>query len=148
MSGLTTVLSLGNGGVITLEIAAPSTSAVPIFTPKSYTSKRLTSGERSVSRSTTLDVNQHQATATDNFTSDDVPFTTATPITTYNSAGQTIVYPLQTSTYTSAEGVYTTVVVANTPYTTSVSAGESNSSSTVDSGMYVQVILLMIVKLY
>ncbi|KAJ9121623.1 hypothetical protein QFC22_002243 [Naganishia vaughanmartiniae] len=145
MAGLTTVLSLGNGGVITLEIAAPSTTAIPIFTPKSYTSKRLTSGASTVSRSTTLDVNQHQANATDNFTTDDVPISSATPITAFNSAGQTIVYPLITSTYTSAEGVYTTVVLAESPYTTSISAGESNSSDTVDSGILAHSTIIAIV---
>ncbi|KAJ9102420.1 hypothetical protein QFC21_002820 [Naganishia friedmannii] len=145
MSGITTVLSLGNGGVITLEIAAPTTPAIPIFTPKSYTSKHLTSGASSISRSTTLDVNQHQATATDNFTTDDVPITSVTPITAFDSAGETIVYPLLTSTYTSAEGVYTTVVVAETPYITSVSAGGSNSNNTVDSGILATSTIIAIV---
>ncbi|KAJ9098332.1 hypothetical protein QFC19_006456 [Naganishia cerealis] len=132
---LTTVLSLANGGVITIELAAPSTTSVPIFTPKSYSSKRYSSGATSVSRSSTFDVNQHQATATDKFTSDDVSIVSPTPVTTTNSAGQTIVYPLLPSTYTSQEGVYTTLVLGNNPYTASVSAGESNGSSTVGSGI-------------
>lgn len=138
MAGVTTVISLPNGGVISLEIAAPSTTTTAIFTPKPYTSKRLSSGVLSIPRSTaTPDVNQHGATATNDFTTDDVPVTSAIPITTTDTDGQTIVYPLMTTTFTSAEGIYTSVLVAPEPYITTITAGESNgnSSNILHSGM-------------
>lgn len=135
MAGVTTVISLPNGGVLSLEIAAPSIT-VPVWTPKPYSRKSLSSGATTVARTTIApDVNQHGATATNDFTTDDVSVTSATPITTTNSDGNTMVYPLMTTTYTSAEGIYASVIVAPTPYTLSVSAGESNGSNTVNSGM-------------
>jgi hypothetical protein len=135
MAAVTTVIYLDGGGVISLEIAAPSTT-VAIWTPKAYSSRRLSSGATTVARSTTMDVNQHGATATSNFTTDDIPVSSAAPITTTNSQGQTIVYPLMTTTYTSDEGIYTSVVVAPMP-STSVATGESNGGNTVNSGMCV-----------
>lgn len=135
MSAVTTVIYLDGGGVISLEIAAPTTTAV-IWTPKPYSSKKLSSGAKTVARSTSMEVNQHGATATDDFTTDDIPVSSVAPITTTNSDGQTIVYPLMTTTYTSAEGVYTSVLIAPEA-STSVSAGQSNGGDTVDSGMCV-----------
>lgn len=135
MSGVTTVIHLDGGGVISLEIAAPTTTAV-IWTPKPYSSRTLSSGAKTVVRSTT-DVNQHGASATDEFTSDDIPISSAMPITTTNSQGQTVVYPVITTTFTSDEGIYTSVLVAPTP-STSISVGESNGSGdTVNNGMCV-----------